>query len=181
MSALEELQFPQGERLRPAAPFPHSRNLSTLQVLRELGRNPVAAFGQNGYREFYIHSRTFVSDFLMVSDPEGIKYVLLDNAANFPKALSRLRARPSPHSVTGWSLPDGASWRNRSTPRHLADVLATPCRGSSRRLMVKRLCEGDARALAAHLEMARLIDGRRRDDALTYDINIRALCRSPAM
>src|SRR5262245_48722208 len=55
MSATEELQRPQGEgsqgeRLRPAAPFPHSRNLSTFQVLRELGRNPVAAFGQNGYR-----------------------------------------------------------------------------------------------------------------------------------
>src|SRR5476651_84967 len=91
MSAIEELQRPQGERLRPAAPFPHSRNLSTLQVLRELGRNPVAAFGMNGYREFYIHSRTFISDFLMVSDPEGVKHVLLDNAANYPKGIQAQR------------------------------------------------------------------------------------------
>jgi hypothetical protein len=88
MSASEELQSPQGERLRPAAPFPHSRNLSTLQVLRELGRNPVAAFGMNGYRELYIHSRTFVSDFLMVSDPEGVKYVLTRQRREFSEKYS---------------------------------------------------------------------------------------------
>ena len=125
MSATEELQYPQGERLRPAAPFPHSRNLSTLQVLRELGRNPVAAFGQNGYREFYIHSRTFVSDFLMVSDPEGIKYVLLDNAANFPKSIQSLRLT-KPALGNGLVTSDGASWRFQRrvtspmfSPRHV--------------------------------------------------------------
>jgi cytochrome P450 len=115
------------ERLRPAAPFPHSRNLSTLQVLRELGRNPVAAFGARSYREPYIHSRTFVQDFLMVSDPEGIKHVLLDNAANYVKSIQAQRLT-KPALGNGLVTSEGASWRFQRrvaapmfSMRHIAD------------------------------------------------------------
>jgi cytochrome P450 len=116
-----------GERLRPAAPFPHNRKLSTLQVLRELGRNPVATFGIHGYSERYIHSRTFVQDFLMVNDPDGIKHVLLDNAANYVKSIQAQRLT-KPALGNGLVTSEGASWRfQRRTiapmfsPRHIAE------------------------------------------------------------
>jgi len=99
-----------GERLRPAAPFPHSRNLSTLQVVRELGRNPVAAFGAASYRERYIYSRNWVQDFLMISDPDGIRHVLLDNAANYAKSIQFQRLT-RPALGNGLVNAEGASWR----------------------------------------------------------------------
>ena len=126
-SVIVEPERRAGERLRPAAPFPHNRKLSTLQVLRELGRNPVAAFGIHGYSERYIHSRTFVQDFLMVNDPEGIKHVLLDNAANYVKSIQAQRLT-KPALGNGLVTSEGASWRfQRRTiapmfsPRHIAE------------------------------------------------------------
>jgi len=173
MSVIEELQSPQGERLRPAAPFPHSRNLSTLQVLRELGRNPVAAFGQNGYREFYIHSRTFVSDFLMVSDPEGIKYVLLDNAANFPKSIQSLRLT-KPALGNGLVTSDGASWRFQRrvtspmfSPRHVAEF-APVMEAAAEEMFTRWHALGDGAVIDVAEEMMRL----------TYDIISRTLFSS---
>ena len=110
MAATIDRQPATQERIRPAAPVPHSRNLSTLQVLRELGRNPVAAFGMHSYNKPYIYSRTWVQDFLMVSDPEGIKHVLLDNAANYVKSI-QLQRLMRPALGNGLVTSEGASWR----------------------------------------------------------------------
>lgn len=109
-SVIVEPQRRTGERLRPAAPYPHSRNLSVLQVLRELGRNPVAAFGAASYRERYIYSRNWVQDFLMISDPDGIRHVLLDNAANYAKSIQFQRLT-RPALGNGLVNAEGASWR----------------------------------------------------------------------
>ncbi len=110
MSATIEPAQISAQRFRPAAPVPHKRNLSTFQVLRELGRNPVAAFGMHSYTQPYIHSRTFVSDFLMVSDPDGVKHVLLDNAANYVKSIQAQRLT-KPALGNGLVTSEGASWR----------------------------------------------------------------------
>src|SRR4029077_14717595 len=74
-------------RLRPAAPIPHQKNLSTLAFILELGRNPIAAFGARAYRELYVYQRSRLRHFLMVAHPEGVKHVLLDNAANYVKSF----------------------------------------------------------------------------------------------
>ena len=96
MSATVQAELPKGARLRPAAPIPHNRALSPLQVIREMGRNPIAAFGIHAYNEPFIYSRNWVQDFMMVSDPDGIKYVLLDNVANYHKSIQFQRlTRPA--------------------------------------------------------------------------------------
>ena len=105
-----EPQAGAAQRLRPAAPFPHSRNLSTLQVLRELGRNPVAAFGARSYREPYVYARSRIQDFLMINDPEGIKRVLLDNAGNYAKSVQFQRLT-RPALGNGLANAEGSSWR----------------------------------------------------------------------
>jgi cytochrome P450 len=110
MTATMDRLSEKGGRIRPAAPVPHNRNLNTLQVLRELGRNPVAAFSIHGYGERYVHSRTFISDFLLVSDPEGVKHVLLDNAANYGKGIQAQRLT-RPALGNGLVTAEGTSWR----------------------------------------------------------------------
>jgi len=97
-------------RLRPAAPVPHTRDLSVLQVLIELSKNPVAAFGARAYREPYVYARTWVQDFLMVNDPEGVKRVLLDNAENYVKSVQFQRLT-RPALGNGLVNAEGASWR----------------------------------------------------------------------
>lgn len=110
MSLQVEPERRTGERFRPAAPIPHNRMLSTLQVVRELGRNPVAAFGAASYRERYIYSRNWVQDFLMINDPDGIRHVLLDNAANYAKSIQFQRLT-QPALGNGLVNAEGASWR----------------------------------------------------------------------
>ncbi len=95
---------------RPAAPVPHSRDLWTLQVLIELSKNPIAAFGARAYREPYIYSRSWVQHFLMVNDPEGIRRVLLDNADNYVKSVQFQRLT-RPALGNGLVNAEGASWR----------------------------------------------------------------------
>jgi cytochrome P450 len=97
-------------RVRPAAPIPHQRNLSTLAFILELGRNPIAAFGARAYRELYVYQRSRLRHFLMVAHPDGIKHVLLDNAANYVKSLQAQR-QLKPALGNGLVTAEGASWR----------------------------------------------------------------------
>jgi cytochrome P450 len=162
-----------GQRLRPAAPYPHSRNLSTLQVLRELGRNPVAAFGTGAYRERYIYSRTWVQDFLMINDPDGIRHVLLDNAANYAKSIQFQRLT-RPALGNGLVNAEGASWRFQRrvaapmfSMRQVADfapVMANAAEGAVLRLSEMQ----DGAEIDAADEMMRI----------TYDIISRTLFSS---
>ncbi len=98
------------QRLRPAAPVPHTRDLSVLQVLIELSKNPITAFGARAYRVPYVYARTWVQDFFMVNDPDGIKRVLLDNAENYVKSIQFQRLT-RPALGNGLVNAEGASWR----------------------------------------------------------------------
>src|SRR5690242_12143319 len=95
---------------RPAAPVPHSKNLSTLAFILELGRNPIAAFGARAYREHYVYQRSRLRHFLMVAHPEGVKHVLLDNADNYIKSFQAQR-QLRPALGNGLVTAEGASWR----------------------------------------------------------------------
>jgi cytochrome P450 len=98
------------QTIRPAAPVPHARNLSALQFIRELGKNPIAAFGARAYRERYVYQRSILRHFLMVADPEGIKHVLLDNAANYVKS-DQVQRQLRPALGNGLVTVEGAGWR----------------------------------------------------------------------
>src|SRR5215469_11805248 len=97
-------------RLRPAAPIPHSKVLNRLQVVQEIGRNAVAAWGARAYREWYIYDRNWMQDFLLVNDPEGVKHVLLDNVQNYVKSR-QVQRTTGPALGNGLFNADGESWR----------------------------------------------------------------------
>src|SRR5215469_13117972 len=95
---------------RPAAPVPHQRNLSLFQLIVELGKNPIAAFGARAYREPYSYARSRLRHFLMVCDPDDAKHVLLDNAANYLKS-DQVQRQLKPALGNGLVTAEGQSWR----------------------------------------------------------------------
>jgi cytochrome P450 len=97
-------------RLRPAAPIPHSKVLNRLQVVQEIGRNAVAAWGARAYREWYVYDRNWMQDFLLVNDPEGVKHVLLDNVQNYVKSR-QVQRTTGPALGNGLFNADGDSWK----------------------------------------------------------------------
>src|SRR5258707_11379467 len=126
----EALAEPRESLLRPAAPIPHDRLMNRIQVVREIGRNAVAAFGERAYRERYIYDRNWMQDFLLVNDPDGVKHVLLDNVQNYVKGR-QVQRTTGPALGNGLFNANGESWRfqRRTTApmfsmRHVADFAA---------------------------------------------------------
>ncbi|HXC53699.1 MAG TPA: cytochrome P450 [Rhizomicrobium sp.] len=152
-------------RLRPAAPVPQDRALNRFQAVREIGRNAVAAWGARAYRELTVYDRNWLQDFLLVSDPDGVRHVLLDNAQNYVKSR-QVQRTTGPALGNGLFNADGDSWkfqRRTTAPmfsaRHVADFAAA-------------MAAVTARALAGWEELA---DGTEIDAAdamtrLTYAI-----------
>lgn len=164
------LDAPAGARIRPTAPFPHTKTLGTIQVLVEMGKNTVAAFGAPAYEERYIHSANWLKEFLLISDPEGIKHVLLDNAANYEKA-EQFRRILGPAIGNGLVTADGASWRFQrrvAAPmfqmRHIET--ATPAMSAA---VADMLSRWDARP------QGNVIDVASEMPRLTYDIISRTM------
>jgi cytochrome P450 len=95
---------------RPAAPVPRKNPVSFLRVLWELRQNPIAAFGEGAYRLPLVHLKSRIRDFLLVNEPDCIKHVLLDNAANYIKS-DQLQRLTRPALGNGLLNAEGASWR----------------------------------------------------------------------
>lgn len=101
---------PAPEPLRPAAPVPHTHTPTTIRFLIDLARNPIEAFGQYAYHEPYVYKRSWIRHLLMVNNPEGVRHILLDNAANYVKSDQAVK-RVRPVAGNGLLTAEGASWR----------------------------------------------------------------------
>ena len=158
------------EGFRPAAPVPHRRNLSIFQLILELGKNPIAAFGARAYREPYTYARSRLRHFLMVCDPEGAKHVLLDNAANYVKS-DQVQRQLRPALGNGLVTAEGQSWRFQR--RTAAPMFQARC--------IAALAPQMAEATSAMLSRWRTLPAGAEIDAsdemmrLTYDIISRTM------
>src|ERR1700746_3671266 len=76
------------EATRPpelAGPKPPAKRLSFFAALRAMNDNPFATIPLVAYLQPIWEARSLFGFQLLVSDPAGIKRVLLDNVANYPK------------------------------------------------------------------------------------------------
>jgi cytochrome P450 len=69
-----------------AGPKAPAKPLSFFAAFRAMKENPLATIPRIAYQEPIWRAKSIFDDQLVVSDPAGIKHVLLDNVANYPKA-----------------------------------------------------------------------------------------------
>ena len=151
---------------RPPAPEPRDRPLGPLGLYRALRNNSITAWRHAAFEEPYIADRNRLGGFVLINDPELIRRVLIDNAANYPKDELQLE-KLEPAVGRGLLTADGESWRlQRRTvaplfqPANVAGYLA-PMAASVDAMLGR--WEGHARTGA-------VIDIAREMTALTYDI-----------
>jgi cytochrome P450 len=151
---------------RPPAPLPRPGALGPIGLYRALRRNGVEAWRADAFEEPYIADRNQLGGFVLLNDPELIRHVLIDNAANYPKDDLQLE-KLTPAVGRGLLTADGEAWRlQRRTvaalfqPQAVAAYLA-PMAASIDAMLAR---------WSDHAQSGATIDIAREMTALTYDI-----------
>jgi cytochrome P450 len=76
--------IPPKKRLAGFEP-PPLKPASLLAIVRSTKGNPFEIIPLKAYEQPFYFSKSFLAPVLMVNDPEGVRRVLLDNVANYPK------------------------------------------------------------------------------------------------
>lgn len=95
---------------RLAGPLPPKERLPYFEYLRRVRRNFIEALDESMYEAPIIRQGTAISRSYIVNDPAGIRRVLLENAANYPKARVEHRIL-GPAMGNGLILSEGETWR----------------------------------------------------------------------
>ena len=93
-----------------AGPIPPAERLPLFRYLRIVRRNFIEALDEGMYHAPIIEQRSAVSRSFIVNDPAGVRRVLLENAANYPKAPVEHRIL-GPAMGNGLILSEGETWR----------------------------------------------------------------------
>jgi cytochrome P450 len=93
-----------------AGPVPPAKPLPYFQYLSTVRRNFIEALDESMYRAPIIRQGTAISRSFIVNHPAGIRRVLLENAANYPKARVEHRIL-GPAMGKGLILSEGETWR----------------------------------------------------------------------
>ncbi len=93
-----------------AGPIPPRQPLPFVTYLRTVRRNFIEALDESMYRAPIIRQRSAFAPSFIVSAPAGLRRVLLDNAANYPKAPVEHRIL-GPAMGNGLILSEGDTWR----------------------------------------------------------------------
>jgi hypothetical protein len=82
--------LPLRDRRRPPAPRPPRGKLGLLALYRGLRNNPITTWGQEAYEQPILADRGLIGPFVIVNQPDAIRHVFLDNAANYRKDALQL-------------------------------------------------------------------------------------------
>lgn len=95
---------------RLAMPPRPARPLSSLELIRVARKNSIAACDEALFDELVVERRFLWYRGVTVSDPEGIRRVLLDNFDNYPR-VRQMRAVLGPGLGEGLLTSEGEIWR----------------------------------------------------------------------
>jgi cytochrome P450 len=93
-----------------AGPKPPAKRLSFFAALRAMNDNPLATIPVEAYEQPIWQARSMFGNQLLMSDPAGIKRVLLDKVANYPKTALDIRILSTAFG-DGLLTSDGDKWR----------------------------------------------------------------------
>ena len=94
----------------PAMPLRPARPLSAFRLLRAAQANSLAACDEELFDKLFIERRFLGRRFFIVSDPDGIRRVMQDNADNYPR-LAWTRRMFEFASGSGMLHAEGTPWR----------------------------------------------------------------------
>lgn len=131
-------------RRRAPAPYPRAKPLGRIGVMLALRRNPISIWTERHFNEPVLAGEGLRGFGAFVADPVGIRRVLVDNAANYPKdALQRKVLAPG--LGDGLLTAEGDLWRRT---RRILAPLFTPRRVSGFSLAMSACAEAAAARLA---------------------------------
>jgi cytochrome P450 len=152
-------------RGRAPAPFPRSTPLNRLGVLIALRRNPLAIWTERHFTEPVLAGKGLRGHGTFLADPAGIRRVLVDNAANYPKDDLQRKVL-APGLGQGLLVAEGELWRR--TRRILAPVF-TPRRVAAQAEAMSTVAE-DFAARMARVRPGRVVDAAEQTTRATYDV-----------
>ena len=95
---------------RPPAPVPPQGALGPIALYRALRANAITPWRAEAYEDAYIIGRNRLGGFVLLNDPDLIRHVLIDNAANYPKDNLQLE-KLTPAVGRGLLTAEEESWR----------------------------------------------------------------------
>src|SRR5262249_40929514 len=116
MSKMEVMEKSRAAAKRTAArpelagPKAPAKPLSFFAALRTMNVNPLATIPAIAYEQPIWEAKSMFGNQLLVSDPAGIKRILLDNVANYPKLALDVRILSTAFG-DGLLTSDGDKWR----------------------------------------------------------------------
>ena len=137
----------QARRRRPPAPVPDEREFGRLELLLRLRRNPLTIWRRRHFREPIVAGEGLFGYGVVVSDPEVVRHVLVENAANYRKDDLQ-RTVLAPGLGEGLLTAEGAAWKRARrtlaplfTPRSvtaLAQRMVGPAERTAERMARRR-------------------------------------------
>ncbi len=144
---------------RPKVPPPLTRPLGLFAFLKAVRENPIATWMQAHFEEFVVAGEGAMGRITVVSDPDLVRYLLVENGANYRKDDLQRRVL-APGLGDGLLTAEGDEWRlQRRTmapifsARHVAGFTAQMDAAGAR--VAKRLARRDGASVDVVLEMTR--------------------------
>ncbi len=151
---------------RPPAPVPRPGALGPIALYRALRANAITAWREEAYEDSYIVGRNRLGGFVLLNDPELIRHVLVDNAANYPKDDLQLE-KLIPAIGRGLLTAEDESWRlQRRTVAPLFQPAAVASYLAAMAVSVDALLT----RWEVHAASGATVDAAREMTRLTYDI-----------
>src|SRR5215213_10270536 len=97
-------------KCRPPAPQPRTSPLGPLGLYRALRANSISAWRAEAYEEPSIADRNMLGGYILLNEPDLIRRVFIDNAANYPKDGLQLE-KLTPAVGRGLLTAEPESWR----------------------------------------------------------------------
>ena len=146
---------------RPPVPRPLRRPPDLFDFQKSARTNPLSNWTEEHFRAPIVVGEGVLGHVMVLSDPAAIRYVLVDNAANYRKDDLQRRVL-APGLGNGLLTAEGEEWRQQRralaplfNPRTVAGF-APAMAGAAERLVRRWVRRGEGRVLDVALEMTRV-------------------------